>query len=257
MIFLSHTSADKHLVDSIAQRLVAVYGTDNVFYDSWSIQPGDGIIDKMNIGLEKCQYFLFFVSEKSLESKMVSLEWQNALYKKAREGIKFIPIKIDNCNMPSLLLQTLYIDMFSHGFDICLRQIVDVINGDNIYRPEQGFQNIQAYVSKSKNGMVIEFTAETYMEPQSRYLIRVNNLDTDLKWKCISDSLYFSDFKEVTMDNGEKSAGILLSRESPTSPGFPFIMEISAEDGKAINFIGAMQFISSTKLKSVRINYIP
>ncbi|MCD5561543.1 toll/interleukin-1 receptor domain-containing protein [Lactobacillus delbrueckii subsp. lactis] len=53
MIFLSHNKLDKAVVEPIAIRLSNLYGQDNVFYDSWSIQPGDGIIDKMNEGLSK------------------------------------------------------------------------------------------------------------------------------------------------------------------------------------------------------------
>ena len=40
MIFLSHNSKDKHIVEPIAIKLRDEFGQDNVFYDSWSIQPG-------------------------------------------------------------------------------------------------------------------------------------------------------------------------------------------------------------------------
>ena len=54
MIFISHTNTDKPLVEPIAIKLSSVFGQENVFYDSWSIQPGDGIINEMNEGLSKC-----------------------------------------------------------------------------------------------------------------------------------------------------------------------------------------------------------
>lgn len=50
MIFLSHNYKDKPIVEPIAITLSTVYGMNNVFYDSWSMQPGEGIIDKMNEG---------------------------------------------------------------------------------------------------------------------------------------------------------------------------------------------------------------
>lgn len=53
------------------------------FYDSWSIRPGENIIGKMNEGIEKCKYF-FFISNNSLESLIVDLEWQSALFKAAK-----------------------------------------------------------------------------------------------------------------------------------------------------------------------------
>ena len=48
MIFISHNSKDKAVVEQIAIRLRDIFGQNNIFYDSWSIQPGDGIIDKMD-----------------------------------------------------------------------------------------------------------------------------------------------------------------------------------------------------------------
>lgn len=59
MIFISYTHKDKPIVDTIAQSLSTVFGQENIFYDSWSIQPGDGIIDKMDKGLRKCKFFFF------------------------------------------------------------------------------------------------------------------------------------------------------------------------------------------------------
>ena len=58
MIFLSHNYKDKPVVEQVALKLSAIYGQQNVFYDSWSIQPGDGIIDKMEEGLRNCFEFL-------------------------------------------------------------------------------------------------------------------------------------------------------------------------------------------------------
>ena len=55
MIFLSHNYKDKDIVEPIAVRLKEIYGEDNVFYDSWSIKPGESIIGKMNDGLTKCK----------------------------------------------------------------------------------------------------------------------------------------------------------------------------------------------------------
>lgn len=50
---------DKTIIEPIALRLREIFGEDKVFYDSWSIQPGDGIIDKMNQALGACQLFYF------------------------------------------------------------------------------------------------------------------------------------------------------------------------------------------------------
>lgn len=112
MIFISHTKKDKPLVEPIALQLASVFGQENVFYDSWSIQPGDGLVDKIDKGLASCKFFFFFVSKNSLQSTFVKLEWQNAIIKATKEQAKLIPIKLDDCLMPGILLSTVYIDYF-------------------------------------------------------------------------------------------------------------------------------------------------
>lgn len=103
MIFLSHNHKDKPIVENIARRLEPIFGRENIFYDSWSIQPGDGIIDEMNNGLEDCKFFFFFMSKNSLESGMVKLEWQNALMKKAKNELLFVPVRMDQSKQPAIL----------------------------------------------------------------------------------------------------------------------------------------------------------
>ena len=85
MIFISYNHKDEQLVDMIARRLELEFGRDNIFYDKWSMQPGDSIIGKMNEGLEKFTTFFYFLSPNSLTSKMVSKEWKSALNRDERK----------------------------------------------------------------------------------------------------------------------------------------------------------------------------
>lgn len=70
MIFISYNHKDEQLVDMIARRLELEFGRDNIFYDKWSMQPGDSIIGKMNEGLEKFTTFFYFLSPNSLTSRL-------------------------------------------------------------------------------------------------------------------------------------------------------------------------------------------
>ena len=120
---------DKPLVEPIALKLAAIFGQDQVFYDSWSIRPGDGIIERMNNGLEAPDFVFFFVSKTSLESEMVKLEWQNALYEATQGELKIVPVRVDGSDMPALLKQTMFIDMHTSGLEAATAQIVSVAQG--------------------------------------------------------------------------------------------------------------------------------
>ena len=162
MIFLSHNSKDKRIVEPFANKLAEVFGRDNVFYDSWSIQPGDGIIDKMESGLKNTKYFFFFVSANSLQSNMVRLEWQNAIVKASNGNVKFIPVRLDKSEIPMLLTQTLYLDVYQNGFDLVLSQMIDVINGENTYRETAtSYENVKARVKCGEKELNILIYAET------------------------------------------------------------------------------------------------
>ncbi len=57
----------------MALKLTGIFGQDQVFYDSWSIRPGDGIIDQMNKGLEAPEFVFFFVSANKNGQKTTNI----------------------------------------------------------------------------------------------------------------------------------------------------------------------------------------
>ena len=231
MIFLSHNYNDKPVVEQIALKLSTVYGQSNVFYDSWSIQPGQGIIDKMNEGLTNCRYFLFFISKNSLTSEMVKLEWQNALFKAAQNRILFIPIRMDSSIMPTILTQNLYIDLFAQGIEVALRQIVDVISGNNTFREQnKQFSNMVAYKYREGNKLMIECHAEHFLEPISSFLFCTQQATEKIKVELIGESMCMANsYNGITLENGYKTNAIYRSISKGTLPGFPFIVGLSSD----------------------------
>lgn len=254
MIFLSHNYKDKPVVEQVALRLMQLFGADQVFYDSWSIQPGDGIIDKMNKGLADCQLFLFFVSKNSLQSKMVELEWQNAVMKATQGKTKIIPVKLDDCMMPSVLLQTLYVDLFGQGLDIALTQIVDITSGRNTFKPgPQEFSNLRAIAREEDGVLVVECRAEFYLEPISSFLFLVQNDENDLEFECLSSGMTYGGFnKNIKLDDGRVFNCQAVRIERPTTPGFPFIEKIKPKAGIGVKLAGVMHEKSQG-----RFNMIP
>ena len=44
------------------------------------------------------------------------------------------------------------------------------------------FQNVRAYISSSSNQLKVEFRAEAYTEPHSKYLILLNNEEEEVEF---------------------------------------------------------------------------
>lgn len=261
MIFLSHNYKDKAIVEPIAVSLSTVFGRENVFYDSWSMQPGEGIIDRMNKGLEECRFFFFFVSKNSLDSKMVTLEWQNALYKATQNKAQLIPVKLDDCLMPAILIQTLYIDIYGKGLEYGLGQIIDVINNKNTFTPSfQTYENIRAYVTEKKvgNEIEIEIRAETYQEPLSQYILLVENLENEIQVTSpeLLNPTGDKFIKDLDVSGIQKCNGIYYFVNRATVPKFPIRFTITSTSDIPLKFVGVMKVVAENSARLIPSIYL-
>lgn len=177
MIFISHQHYDKEIVSPIAYALEQHFGKENIFYDDWSIKPGENIIERMNEGLEKARYFFFFITANSLKSKMVSLEWTSAL--KARsENIQFIPIRAENVDVPLIISALSYLDMSTNGIDVTLQQMREIINPDlaQYAKNVPTFNNVSGYVyQENYDSFQYIIRAKRFFEP-SGFLVACTKL---------------------------------------------------------------------------------
>lgn len=252
-IFISHNYNDKQIIEPVAIKLATIYGRENVFYDSWSIQPGDGIIDKMNDGLFECDFFFFFVSKNSLQSGMVKLEWQNALLKATRNMVKLIPVKLDDCLMPAILLQTLYIDIYGKGLEHGFRQIVDVINNQNTFQEQfQTYENLRGKIQKIENGYKIEISAITYFEPMARFLILIDCPTNQTKINCTSDGVRMAGKHDnIKLNNGLVCNALSESVSRGIAPGFPYCIEVTNTESQDFVCHGIMKAITQDEYRMI------
>jgi hypothetical protein len=253
LIFLSHNYKDKPIVEQLALRFRDIYGQENVFYDSWSIQPGDGIIDKMNEGLEKCKYFFFFVSKNSLESKMVTMEWQNAIMSSAQKDVKLIPIRLDSSILPMILKQTLYLDLFTDGLEAVLTQAVNVIDNKSTYtRKSPEFSNLVVHMSTKMDEILLTIEAIHYMEPKSNYLVVLSNNQSEVDVRAINQGYYSSGYNENCF-NGGKGNGWFVGFSSATVPKFPYEISVKKKSDKDLFFVGVFHQVSQNEWKLLPI----
>lgn len=237
MIFISHTYSDKERIYPLVSHLADVYGMENIFYDSWSIRPGDSIIGKMEEGLKKCKFFFFFISKNSLTSEMVALEWKTSLIRSAKnKEIRFIPVKLEECDVPAILMDTLYIDCWRNDIETVKRQMIDVINGLEYVQPriQEKFKNVQALVRPISDGCFdFEIHAKCYLEPRSSYLVGLMNEPSDVK--CLVGGLVNVNHHKKIFANGGN--GISINLHKNLAVGFPSRFRLQTVDGQPIKLI--------------------
>lgn len=259
MIFLSHNFNDKPIVEPIAIKLATIFGMNKVFYDSWSMQPGEGIIDKMNEGLSQCKFFFFFVSKNSLASNMVKLEWQNALYKATQNRIKLIPVKLDDCLMPDILIQTLYIDIYGKGMEFGIRQIIDVINNVNTFNQGvQTYENVRGYIitkESTESELHIQIRAEMYVEPMSKYILLFENYESEISVDTTNQiKMQRPEFMaNVDVADNYKCNGIYFRLADSTVPGYPIRFIAKKRTQIPIKFVGIMRYVGENLIKLIPI----
>jgi TIR domain len=253
-IFLSHNHNDKPLVEPVAIRLAAIFGQDQVFYDSWSITPGDGIIDQMNKGLEAPEFVFFFVSGNSLNSGMVKLEWQNALYAASKGKTRIIPVRVDGTAMPPILRQTLFIDMHTIGLEAAIAQIVSVTQGNASFTPQhQGFSNLTYEVVTGTDGSLeIVVRASHLMEPNPRFMLLVGNTQDEIEWTAGVGTFMGGFNSDVRLDNGTTHNGVVMSPISGSlTPAFPWRMQLKKRGTKPIVFRDVLHQVSESDWRAI------
>lgn len=255
MIFLSHNHADKPVVEPVAIRLAEIFGQDRVFYDSWSMRPGDGVIDKMNDGLTAPKFFFYFISARSLQSNMVKLEWQTALYKATKGECRIVPVLVDGMPPPPLLLQNVYINMHAHGVEAAILQIVNLIQGNSTFTPEHiGFSNLTYTVlGDPKVALEIEITASHLMEPNPFFAVRTTNNEEDVAVELCGGQPQVGGFtKGVTDSEGIVSNFIAFAPlGGAITPQSPMRVKLRALKEKPVSFLGLMHRVTSDQYKTI------
>jgi hypothetical protein len=249
MIFISHNHKDKGIIGPIAVKLAGIFGQDKVFYDSWSMQPGDGIIDKMNEGLERTTHFFFFVSGNSLNSNMVKMEWQNAIYRASKGNCKVIPVRLDSSTMPAILSQSLYIDLYSNGIDAAIGQMVNVIQGNSTFaHGSNNFSNLSFELNNvSADEMEVKIIANFYLEPIPNFLILIDNEENELTFNLPTEGMFNGGFnKGVILNNGSIVNAQLMKAPRGITPKMPLRISIK-KNGVDFKFIGVLHQASENE----------
>lgn len=232
MIFISHNHNDKNFIGPMAEALKDKYGQDNVFFDTWSIRPGENIVERMDTGIENCKVFFFFITENSLSSKMVSSEWTSALMQKAKNpDLKFIPIRAENINIPTIISSLSYLDLVNNGLDVTLTQMIEIIDEEYPNTIFPIFENIKAFVILKENLINYYIYADKFFEPSSSFVITTTTDSKNIEIKLPNQAM----FEKGNLQNGVFIDGInhnavMIKTEGGIKKGFIIEVEIEIKD---------------------------
>ena len=125
-VFISHSSKDKPFVRRLAIGLLSE-GIP-VWLDSWRMSVGDSLLDNIYDAIDASSVVILVISKNAVDSGWVNRELNAALSKEQEYGRKFLlPIRIDDCKMPSKVADRLYADFASQAFAEPLSKLIRVL----------------------------------------------------------------------------------------------------------------------------------
>ncbi|MGA6180923.1 toll/interleukin-1 receptor domain-containing protein [Stenotrophomonas sp. NPDC077421] len=101
-IFISHNKKQKSQARLLAMALVE-HG-ENVWFDEWTILPGESLTGSIEDGLSNSDVFILLWSKDAAASKWVGTELRAYIRRRVDdESLRIIPIMIDDTPLPTLV----------------------------------------------------------------------------------------------------------------------------------------------------------
>lgn len=133
-IFISYNHSDKKFAESLATYLVQA--KQNVWIDTWELNAGDSLIERIENAIGDADAVLVLLSESSVQSEWCKKELRAGLIRELEEkSVLVIPVVIENCEIPLFLKEKLWVD-FRKDKDEQLALLLRSL--DRISNPTQG-----------------------------------------------------------------------------------------------------------------------
>ena len=124
-VFISYSTKDSDFVTKLSTELVR--NRIKVWLDKWEMQPGDSLIDKIQVGLQDASFLLVVLSKNSADSPWCKKEQNAGIMRELNERkVVVIPIIMEDCEVPLLLQEKVYANFktnFDQGFSELLRPL--------------------------------------------------------------------------------------------------------------------------------------
>ena len=126
-VFLSYARTDSDVVRRFADGLTAA--GIRVGGDDTSLKPGTDWMQEFERELSAADFFAFFISPNSVESRWVAVELKVALSRQVsgEGGAVILPVILEDADVPPLLRQFQWVDVRGGNIERGVGQLVDAI----------------------------------------------------------------------------------------------------------------------------------
>jgi hypothetical protein len=112
-VFICHRGADQAAAERLAREL-RERGHD-VWLDTWKIELGDSIIERINSGLLAASYLVLCCSAAQSTSAWMDREWMSALARQlGGADVRVLPVRLTGGELPAILADVKYADLSEH-----------------------------------------------------------------------------------------------------------------------------------------------
>jgi hypothetical protein len=154
-VFISHVSQDKEFARRLAKGLQDA-GIE-VWLDEFEIKIGDNLIQRINEGLEACDYIIAVISRNYINSQWTRQELNAFAMREVSDNKStIIPLLIEDCEIPVFLRDKVYAD-FRSDFDEPLKQIIKALKAKQ--KPRRDVK-VPTKVAKDRKAASLEFQAK-------------------------------------------------------------------------------------------------
>jgi len=127
-VFISYSHQNKEFADKLAANLVKKKA--HVWVDTWELNVGDSIIDKVQSAIQESSALIVIISKASMESEWCKKELSAGFLRELEEKrVVVLPLLLEDCEMPIFLRGKMYADFrnnFDEGFSKTLEAIAKV-----------------------------------------------------------------------------------------------------------------------------------
>lgn len=152
-----------------------------------------------------------------------------------------IPVRIGNSEMPAILTQNLYLDLFANGLEVTARQMMDLVKDNDTFQPMYTqVKNLTiSFIKRTNQEVIIELNARYFMEPTPHFMFITPNSKDEISFSIKNEMFMRYGFSKEPLsmkvdDFSLKLNAVRIDQPNALVPGFPQQIVFKAKKDKPV-----------------------